>query len=242
MRLRLLLRRLTVSAPRMTVRSNLPWPVRWVVLAVVFGFCASISLWAFEFGKEISGLDKGTKQELQKTRILAAALESEILRLKSELDIAQSVANTAGTVMASEKANQEKLIEQIKLLTADNQGLKDDLGFFEKLIPATGGEQISIRRLQAELLGSPDIKWQVLVIQTVKNSPEFSGRLELTLAGLQNGKPWTSALPAGPQSFKMKQYGRLEGVFSIPPHVVVKVITAKVFEGSVIRSTQTLKM
>ena len=110
MRLRLLLRRLTVSAPRMTVRSNLPWPVRWVVLAIVFGFCAAISLWAFEFGKEIAGLDRGVKQELEKSRLLTSALEAEVLQMKRERDQAQSISNTAGTVMTSEKATQEKLI------------------------------------------------------------------------------------------------------------------------------------
>lgn len=242
MKLRLLLRRLTVSAPRMTVRSNLPWPVRWVVLSIVFGFCAALSLWAFEFGKEIAGLDRGVKQELEKSRLLNAALEAEVLQMKRERDQAQSISNTAGTVMTSEKATQKKLIEQIKGLTADNQGLKDDLGFFEKLIPATGTEQISIRGLQAEFRSGHEIKWQILVIQTVKNSPEFGGQLEVTLSGFQNGKPWTGALPAGPQAFKIKQYGRFDGNFEIPPQVVVKGITARVFEGSVTKAIQTLKM
>ena len=242
MRLRLLLRRLTVSAPRMTVRSNLPWPVRWVVLAIVFGFCAAISLWAFELGKEIAGLDRGVKQELEKSRLLTSALEAEVLELKRERDKAQSISNTAGTVMTSEKATQGKLIEQIKLLTADNQGLKDDLGFFEKLIPTTGTEQISIRGLQSEFRSSHEIKWQVLVIQTLKNSPEFSGRLEVRLLGFQNGKPWTSALPAGSQDFKIKQFGRFDGIFEIPPQVVIKEITAKVIEGSSTKATQTIKI
>ena len=56
MRFRLLRRRLTVSAPRMAVRSALPWPFRWAMLAVVFGFCAAIALWAFEFGVFICGI------------------------------------------------------------------------------------------------------------------------------------------------------------------------------------------
>jgi hypothetical protein len=58
MRFRLLRRRLTISAPRMAVRSALPWPFRWAMLAIVLGFCAAIGLWAFEFGKDIAGLEK----------------------------------------------------------------------------------------------------------------------------------------------------------------------------------------
>ena len=68
MRFRLLRRRLTISAPRMAVRSALPWPFRWAVLAIVLGFCAAISLWAFEFGKDIAGLEKGSKDELLQLR------------------------------------------------------------------------------------------------------------------------------------------------------------------------------
>mgnify|MGYP000735789456 CR=1 FL=1 len=66
MRLRLLFRRLTVSAPRMAVRSALPWPFRWAMLAIVLGFCAAIGLWAFEFGKEIAGYTdkRGTRWKL----------------------------------------------------------------------------------------------------------------------------------------------------------------------------------
>ena len=47
MRWKLLRRRLSVSAPRMIVRSRLPWPLRWAVAAVVLGFSAAIALWAF---------------------------------------------------------------------------------------------------------------------------------------------------------------------------------------------------
>ena len=53
MRFRLLRRRLTINSPRMAVRSALPWPFRWAMAALVFGFCAAIALWAFEFGKVI---------------------------------------------------------------------------------------------------------------------------------------------------------------------------------------------
>ena len=50
---RLLRRRLTINSPRMAVRSALPWPFRWAMAALVFGFYAAIALWAFEFGKVI---------------------------------------------------------------------------------------------------------------------------------------------------------------------------------------------
>jgi hypothetical protein len=242
MRLRLLRRRLTISAPRMAVRSALPWPFRWAVAAIVLGFCAAIGLWAFEFGKDIAGLDQGNKEELVALRADMQTLRSELAKAQEARDKAQSIANTAGTLVNVGRASEEKLMEQVKQMQAENQSLRDDLGFFEKLIPSTGGEGVAIRGLQAEVSNGKDLKWQALVIQASKNAPPFSGRLELTFTGLQNGKPWTLSLPGGSQAFSMKQYGRLQGVLEIPPQVVVKGVVAKVMEGATLRATQTIKL
>lgn len=242
MRLRLLLRRLTISAPRMAVRSALPWPLRWVGLAIVLGFCAAIGLWAFEFGKDIAGLDKGTKEELQQVRAKLEDVRAEVLTLKGERDKAQSVANTVDTLMTSEKVAQERLAVQNKQLEAENQRLRDDLGFFEKLIPTAGGDGLAIRSVQAELRNGREVKWQVLVIQSQKNPQEFSGQLDLSFTGVLNGKPWVAALPGGAKSFKLKQYGRMDGVFEMPLQVVIKSVTARVMDGAVVKATQSIKL
>ncbi len=242
MRLRLLLRRLTISAPRMSVRSAMPWPVRWAVAAIVLGFCAAIGLWAFEFGKDIAGLDHGTKQELMALRAEMSGLRTELAKAKDERDKAQSIANTAGTLVTAGKASEDKLVEQVKQLQAQNQGLRNDLGFFEKLIPSSGVEGLAIRGLQAEVQNDKDLKWQVLVIQASRNAAEFHGRLDLTFSGLLHGKPWTATLPHGPQTLSVKQYGRLEGVFEVPAQVQVKGVVAKVLDGDSVRATQALKL
>lgn len=242
MRFRLLRRRLTISAPRMAVRSALPWPFRWAVLAIVLGFCSAIGLWAFEFGKDIAGLEKGSKEELLQLRTEVTALRGELVTVKSERDEAQSVANTADTLVTAEKASHEKLLAQVKQLEADNRLLRDDLGFFEKLIPAGAVEGLAIRGLQAELVTPTTLKWQTLVMQPGRNTQEFNGRLEITFAGTVNGKPWTATLPDGAIPIKVKQYGRMEGELALPPQVLVKSVSARVLEGSVVRATQTIKL
>ena len=219
----------------MAVRSALPWPFRWAVLAIVFGFCAAIGLWAFEFGKDIAGLEKGSKEELVRLR-------AEVQGLKASLDQAQSIANTAGTLVTTEKASYERLAAQVKQLETDNRSLRDDLGFFEKLIPAAAGDGVAIRALQAELKDGATLKWQVLVIQASRNAAEFNGHLEITFSGVLNGKPWIAALPAGPQAVRIKQYGRVEGTFEVPAQVVVKGVLAKVMDGATVRATQSIKL
>lgn len=235
LKFRLFRRRLTISSPRMAIRTSLPWPLRWALGAMMLGFSAAIALWTFELGVSIAGLDKDAKLELTRLR-------EEVAALRAERDKSQSIANISGSLLTAEKAAQDKMVAQIKQLEADNRLLRDDLGFFEKLLPAGGAESAAIRGLQAEALTDMQLKWQVLVIQPVKDAPVFNGKLELTFSGTLAGKPWTTGLPGGAQLLQFKQYRRIEGVLDLPPLAVVKTVTAKVVEGTVVRSVQTIKL
>jgi hypothetical protein len=235
MRFKLLRRRLTISAPRMAVRSAMPWPLRWAGVAIVLGFCAAISLWAFEFGKSIAGLDTGAQEELVRLRADAA-------KLRDQRDKAQSVFNTSASLITAEKAAQERMAAQIKALEAENRALRDDLGFYEKLIPTSAGG-VAIRGLQAEVLGGTQLKWQVLVIQPVKNAPEFHGKLEMSIGGTREGKPWLLELPGGGiQPLQFRQSRRIEGMVDLPPQAVVKNVSVKVTEGAATRAVQSIKL
>lgn len=235
MRFRLLRRRLTISAPSMTVRGALPWPIRWITLALMLGFSAAIGLWAFEFGKEIAGLDGNAKDELLKLR-------TEVTQLRAENDKNLSIVNTSGLTLVSEKAEKDKLNAQLKQLEADNRTLRDDLGFFEKLTGAGSSGSLAIRSLQAELVGTSQLKWQALVIQPVKNAPEFTGKLDLTFSGLQNGKPWSMSLPGGATALQVTQYKRAEGLVELPPQVIVKAVSAKVLDGNTSKAVLSIKL
>jgi hypothetical protein len=204
MRLRLLRRRLTISAPRMAVRSAMPWPLRWIAIALVFGFCAALALWAFEFGKSIAGLDGGTQEDLQRLR-------SELRQTQLERDAARRVADTVETRVTAEKAAQEQLLARIHQMEIDNLALRDDLGFFEQLIPASGAEALSVRALQAERVSEGLLRWRVLLMQPQKNAPEFNGTLQLSFIGTRNGKPWSMELSQRGQDVRFRQLGRFQG-------------------------------
>jgi hypothetical protein len=235
MRFKLLRRRLTISAPRMKVRSAMPWPLQWAAAAIVLGFCGAIALWTFELGKGLAGVDNSDKEEL-------AQLREDAAKLRGERDRLQSIMNTSGSAMLVERSAQERLSNQIRVLELENRALREDLGFFEKLMPASGTEAVSIRGLQAEVLSGTQLKWQVLVIQPVKNAPEFRGKLELNVSGTLDGKPWMMGLPGGPQALQFRQYRRLEGMVDLPPQAVVKNVSARVVEGSVSRAQQNVSL
>ena len=157
MRWKLLRRRLSVSAPRVIVRSHLPWPLRWAVLALVLGFCAALALAAFEFGQRIAGLDSGAHDEL-------ARLRAEVRQLREDYLGARAIADTAEVVLRAERAAQERLVEQLRRAEAEKHALQDDLAFFERLLPASG-EGVQIRGLQVTGALPGLVRYQLLVVQ-----------------------------------------------------------------------------
>ncbi len=235
MRWKLLRRRLSIASPRVMIRSHLPWPLRWAAAAVMLGFSAAIALWAFEFGREIAGLDSGAKQEL-------ARLRAEIGRLSGENEKALSLSNTAESLLRTERAAQERLAQQVRQLESERQRLRQDLGFFERLMPAEG-EGLQVRGLMAEPGDHGQLRFQMLVMQLGRNVAEFNGRYELLLSGQHEGKPWTLALPGGARPLTLKQYVRVEGLVEHPPGAVIKSVQARVIDAKgAVRATQTLKM
>ncbi len=235
MRWKLLRRRLSVSAPRMIVRSHLPWPLRWAVAAVVLGFSAAIALWAFEFGKSIAGLDKDAKEELSRLR-------DEVSELKSEHARSRQIADTSESLLKAERAAQEKLAQQLRQLEADKQALQADLGFFERLLPSSG-EGLQVRGLQAEVLAPGQLRYQMLVVQNGKVTTDFRGRYELSLTGTLDGKPFNQSLPGGAKPLQLRLYTRVEGMLDHPPDAVIKTVQVRVIDSQgAVRTTQSVKL
>jgi hypothetical protein len=235
MRWKLIRRRLSVSAPRMIVRSHLPWPLRWAAFAVMLGFSAAIALWAFEFGKDIAGLDRNDKEELVKLR-------AEVTQLRDEHARARQVADTADSLLKTEKATQTRLASQVRQLEADNQALQNDLGFYQRLLP-TNSEGLQVRGLQADAKGPGQLRYQLVVVQNGKNVAEFKGRYDLQLQGQLDGRPWTQALPGGPQSLLIRQVTRVEGMIDHPAGAMIRTVQVRVMDAQgATKATQTLRL
>jgi hypothetical protein len=239
MRWKLLRRRLSVSAPRVIVRSHLPWPLRWAVAALVLGFSGALALWAFEVGKDLAGLEAG----FGPSRDEVAALRLEVSALRAERDRAQSIANAADSLLKAERAAQERLAQDLRAAQDRQQALEADLGFFERLLPANTGHPIQLRALHAESTVPGQTRYQLLVMQSGKAPPEFQGRYQITLIGTLDGRPWRLGLPDGEKPLSLRQYARIEGLIEHPPAAVLKSVQAQVVnpQGSVL-ATQTLKL
>jgi hypothetical protein len=213
----------------------MPWPLRWVVLALAFGFSASLALWAFEFGKEIAGLDRNTKEEL-------AQLRAELATLRDQSERAQSIANTADSLLKTERVTQERLSQQLRQAEADIVALKADLGFFERLLPAPG-DGLAVRALQAEPVRPGQLRYQLLVMQSGRAPAEFKGRYEFQLGGTLDGRPWTFTPEPAQRALALKQYARVEGMLDHPDGAVVKTVEVRVLDANGgVRASQTVQL
>jgi len=236
MRWKLLRRRLSVSAPRVIVRSHLPWPLRWAVAAVVLGFSGALALWAFETGREWAGFEAGFRQELAQLRI-------EVATLRNERDSAQSIANAADGLLKAEQAAQERLAQELRAAQVRQQALEADLGFFERLLPTAAGQPLQLRALQVDAPVPGQMRYQLLVMQTGKAPPAFRGRYHIRLSGLLDGQPWRHVPHEDGLPLTMGQYTRVEGLIEHPPEVVLQSVQARVtdLQGAV-RATETLRL
>ncbi|HET8870930.1 MAG TPA: DUF6776 family protein [Aquabacterium sp.] len=239
MRWRLLRRRLSISAPRVAIRSHVPWPLRWAAIALMLGFSAALALWAFEIGRDFAGLN----QDGRHARETIDMLRGQLAEMRADRDRAQSIANTADSLLKAERVTQQKLADQVRQLESANQDLKNDLGFFERLLPAAG-EGISIRGIQVDPAGNGSARYQVLVMQQGSRvQPEFRGALEITANGLQDGRIWTETRPLVRQALQFKQYQRVDGVLVLPAHVQLQQVFVRVVdERGVLRATQTQRL
>ena len=193
-------------------------------------------MWAFEFGKDIAGFDRDAKGEL-------ASLRIEVAELREERQKALSVANIAESLLKTETAAQEKLAQSVKAVEAENMALKNDLGFFERLLPASATEGLVIRGLQADVSNPGQVRYQMLVMQAGKAPQEFNGRYEVTLTGTLDGKAWSLVQTGGAKPLQMKQYLRVEGMMDHPAPAVVKAVSVRVTSKSgELKATQTLKL
>ncbi len=234
MRWKLLRRRLSVSAPRVIVRSHVPWPLRWAMVAVVFGLSTAIALWAFEFGRDIAGLDRGAEQQL-------ARLRAENAELRQDHDQARRVSDTAESLLKTEQVAQERLTQQLRQLEAENQSLRTDLGFFQRLLPSSG-ERLQLRGLQSEAKGPGQWQFQMLVVQNGNPGADFDGGYELLFSGLLDGKPWSAGLPGGSRPLLVHRYTRVDGIVDLPPTAVIQAVQARVLDAKgATRAMQTVK-
>lgn len=243
MKLKLWFRRFSVSSPKMAVKTQLPWPMRLLWFAAVIVLGGAIAMWAYDWRHDLIGVSRDdAKEQLIKYK-------EEVQKLTAERDRFSTTVNAAESQINIERAAQRQMAVQVKTLETENARLKEDLAFFESLLPnETGPLGISIRRLKADLVTPGQLRYRLLIMQGGKGDREFIGNLQLAVTVQQAGKSAMIIFPEATSTdldkFKLsfKHYQRVEGMLSLPEGTLIKMVQARVLEKGQIRAQQSANL
>jgi hypothetical protein len=235
-------RRLTMSSSQFMVQQKTPWPVQLAKVLLVAALGAG-AMWFYDFAHGLSNSDPhNAKEQL-------ARFQGQVETLTSERDKFSSTVNAAESQLNIERSAQKQLAAQVKSLEAENTRLKEDLAFFESLLPsATGPQGIAIRRLKIDQISSTQLRYRVLIMQGGKGDQAFVGNLQLTLTSLQAGKStvinFPDAINNDQEKFKLyfRHYQSVEGILTLPEGTATKSVQARVMEKGQVRAQQSANL
>ena len=227
-----------INAPRLLVRTHIPWPLRMVAVGVLVAAGLLLGQWVFETGLRLAGFEKGRAQE-QLAEISArvklldrenAELKSEKFRTKQEIEI--------------EQTTNKDLAKSLQSIQEEVATLREDNAFFRNLLsPEQGPGPISIYHFKLErnpqLAG--EYRYRLLLLKSGKREQEFVGSVQFLVTGEQAGKRVVSLQPEAADAagspekskainVKFKYYQRLEGAFQLPAGLTPKSVQVRVFE------------
>ena len=227
---------MSISAPRMTIKTQLPWPLRVGAFLIMLALCLAFIKFGYEQGR-VPGFNGGVSKDQ------VDQLREQVEKLTAERDQYSSTANAAETKQNMDKSEQAQLELQVKSLETENSKLKEDLAFFESLLPVDNNSLgVSIRRMKTEIAAPNQLRYQLLLMQGGKGDQNFVGNLQLTVTVLQGGKSAMIVFPEAnstePDKFKLtfKHYQRVEGVLTLPEGAVMKSVQARILDKGQIRA------
>jgi len=237
LKLRRFRRRFGITAPRVVVRSHLPWP--WLAGAAALLLLLVVAgVWSVMQHNEAGAMGR----EVERLRQQLQAQHEELLLLRS-------TAGTGQNAVRMERMAQQQLLSRLQGLERENAALKEDMLLYERLIPVLGEEaalRIENFRLSAE--GRGRYRYRLLLaFQPSKQAPEFNGRLQLAVVYVLSGKELQLVLPGNREAkadfqVELKHFLRREGVLELPEGAVIKSIEARVLLGDTLKAKRMAQL
>jgi len=234
-RLSKLRQRFGIAAPKVSVRTHVPWYLRWLGLAVALVFSVALAAWTWDAGRRFAGFDRSeVGQDL-------AAARAEAAKLREELERLRALANAADSKVAIERTAQQKLAQQIRSLEQENGRVREELALFESMLSSETAvaAPLSILRFKVE----PDLlpgeyRYRLLLLASgPRRGRDFQGRLELAVGLTEDGRSAIIMVPgqaeAEGSAFRLafKHFQRIDGSFRVSPKARVGSVQLRVYES-----------
>jgi hypothetical protein len=245
MKWKLFRRKMTISAPRVSVRTQLPWPVRAILGFVVLAAAAAAGVALYEYGRQFAGPDR---RELLGD---IAKLQSQVRELTADRDRFAALATAYDSQMRVERASQDQLVKQVGDLENESNRLREDLAFFESLLPAgTGGKGVVIRSFRVQAEGAPNqMRYRLLVQQSGKPERDFVGTVQMQINFAQGGRSFTLTVPdpdsartAEVLGLSFRHYQRVEGTFALPEGAVARSVLVRIVANGETQTQQAFTL
>ncbi len=242
-RIRRLRQRFGINAPRLAIRAHVAWYWRALLAVAVISLSLASAAWIYDAGRKMAGYPAGEPtQELQSLRNYVMELDAELTKLRGLVGSGESN-------LQMERATMRQLLSQIKVLENENVSLREDLAFFEGILPGAGlgaGEGVRIDRLRIEPDGGDgDYRYRLLVVAGGdRRGGGFKGSLRLQAVVMQNGNKVTVDLSSkeseqGSRLLEVKHVHRVEGVFSVPAGARLLSVEASLLQEGQVRARQS---
>lgn len=229
-------RRFGIAAPRVSVRSEIAWYLRWAGLILVLACSAALAAWMYDAGRRFAGFDRSEVEQ----QLTGALRELEATR--AELERLRAVANAADSRLSIERTAQLKLAQQIRGLEQETARLREELAIFESMLSAESraANPLSVNRFKVVpdvLPGEYRYRLLLLLAPGSRRDRDFQGRLELVVTLTEGGKSamMTFPEPGDPsaKAFRLtfRHFHRVEGIFRVDPKAKVESVQVRVYEA-----------
>ena len=189
----------------MTVKTHVAWYWRLLGLVVVLSCSFAVAAWVYDAGRRFAGFDSGEAKQT------VSQLRERVARLTQESSALRASATRAKASCRSNVPSRPNWT-QVKALEDENARLKEDLAFFDNLIPSVRQDNgLSINRFSVDPRRCLANIGTACCCCRAASAQPFQGSLQLLVSLQQDGKDVIITLP---RSGGRQLTGSVSSIFS----------------------------
>ncbi len=191
----------------------------------------------------------------------AEAQDEAMRQQATQLRYIRGQLDKADGELVIERSARQELETQLHAAQAELGRVRDQLAFYEQLLPPGPEGSVDIRSMQIDREGG-GLRYKVLLMRSGRNGgTPFAGALRFQATGVLKGETVTVDLApmqvkaeAGPVTatgenltaaslaLQFDQYQRSQGILAVPDGFVPESVTVSVLEGETVRASRSVKL
>ncbi|WP_092580026.1 DUF6776 family protein [Achromobacter sp. NFACC18-2] len=191
----------------------------------------------------------------------AEAQDEAMRQQATQLRYIRGQLDTADGELVIERSARQELETQLRAAQAEVGRVRDQLAFYEQLLPPGPEGSVDIRGVQIDREGG-GLRYKVLLMRSGRNgATPFAGALRFQATGVLKGETVTvdlapmqvraetgpvastgENLAAASLALQFDQYQRSQGLLAVPDGFVPESVTVSVLEGETVRATRSVKL